>query len=57
MNETPSTALRLLDYIKYSRPNIQCCAEVLTTYQIQLGERPSPHNAKYPQCMKNCIGL
>jgi len=21
-----------------------------TTYKIQLGERPSPHNAKYPQC-------
>jgi len=24
--------------------------DVLTTYKIRLGERPSPHNAKYPQC-------
>ena len=32
-------------------------AYTLTTYKLRLGERPSPHNAKYPQCMKNCIGL
>jgi len=28
-----------------------------TTYKLQLGERPSHHNATYPQCMQNCIEL
>jgi len=57
MNESLSTAFKLLDYIKYIRLNAQCCVEVLTTYQIRVGERPSPHNATYPQYMQNCIGL